>query len=128
MNKKTILIIDDDPTVLHLLKNLLSKNHGYDVIIAHDGKSGLDLTLQERPDLILLDVMMPDISGGEVSKILKENEATRDIPIVFITVLLEAGGKKRIEFDDREYRAVSKPVYLPELLAQIRKAINEANN
>ena len=128
MDKKIILVVDDDPTVTYLLKKLLSKRHGYEVLTANDGNSGLELAQKNLPDLILLDVMMPGKSGGEVSKILQEDEKTKDIPIVFITVLLEAGGKKRIEFNEQEYRAVSKPVYLPELLSQIQKAINEAEN
>lgn len=128
MDGKTILIIDDDPVVLHLLQKKLSQTLGYDILTAQDPDIGLELAVHHCPDLILLDVMMPNKTGGEVAEIFLEMEQTRDIPIIFISVLLDSGGKKRIEVNDHEYRAVSKPIYLPELLAQIRKAINEAEN
>lgn len=126
--KKTILIVDDDSGVLHLLKKRFDTVNLYDVVTAKDGKEGLRIAVEHQPDLIVLDVMMPHQSGGETARLLKENIATRHIPIVFMTVLLEAGGRKRFEINDQEYRAVSKPVYLPELLAQIRKAMNEAEH
>lgn len=128
MTKKTVLIVDDDPSVLHLLKKRFDAANVYDVLTAKDGREGLQRAIERLPDLIVLDVMMPHQSGGETARLLKENAATRHIPIVFMTVLLEAGGRKRFEINDQEYRAVSKPVYLPELLAQIRKAMNEAEH
>jgi len=127
VNHKTILVIDDDPTVLHLLQKKLTQACGYKVLTALDGVSGLELACRCRPDLILLDVMMPEKSGGEVADALSQREETRDIPVIVISVLLDTAGKKRIEINERQYRAVSKPIYLPELLAQIRKALNEAN-
>ena len=128
MQNKTILVVDDDPTVLHLLHKKISQVDGYDVLTAQDGSVGLALAIQHKPDIILLDVMMPEKSGGEVAKMLEEDPDTKDIPIIFISVLLDSAGKKLIEVNEHEYRAVSKPIYLPELLSQIRKAINEANN
>lgn len=125
---KTILVIDDDPTVLHLLKKRLVEAHGYNVLVAPDGKAGLELAIEHKPDLILLDVMMPGKSGGEVAEALSKNAITKEVPVIFISVLLETSGKKRIEINDQQYRAVSKPIYLPELLSQIRKAINESEN
>jgi len=125
---KKILIIDDDATTRHLLKKRLSKSEEYNVLTAENGDVGLQLARQDHPDVILLDVMMPAKSGGEVARLLKEDEITKHIPIVFMTVLLDAGGHKRFEINDQEFRAVAKPVYLPELLAQIRKAINESRH
>lgn len=128
MNRRTILVVDDDPTVLHFLKKRLEALRLYEVLIAHDGQEGFRMACEQRPDLIVLDVMMPRQSGGETAQRLKDHEATQDIPIVFMTMLLEAGGRKRFEINDQEFRAVAKPIYLPDLLAQIRKAINEAEN
>jgi len=125
MENKKILVIDDDATVLQMLQRLLAKAHGYEVAVAQDGLSGYRLACQDKPDLILLDVMLPDKSGGCIARMLSENSATQNIPIVFISVLLDAGGKKRIRINEQEYRAVSKPIYLPDLLSQIRKALNE---
>ena len=128
MNKKRILVIDDDPTVLRLLERKLSEIQGYEVLTAQDGDKGLLLGLQHQPDIILLDIMMPGKTGSEVAEVFSQMDQTKDIPIIFISVFLDSAGKKRIAVNEHEYRAVSKPLYLPELLSQIRKAINEANN
>ena len=125
---KTILVIDDDPTVLHFLTKKLGQVSEYEVLTARNGDIGLQMACQHRPDVILLDVMMPGKSGGEVAKALAENESVKDIPIIFISVLLDSAGKKLIEVNEHEYRAVSKPIYLPQLMSQIRKAINEATH
>jgi len=126
MRKRTILVVDDDPVVLHFLKRRLESLHQYDVLTAKNGKEGLKAAIDFSPDVILMDVMMPEQSGGETVRLLKEQEQTREIPVIFMTVLLEAGGRKRFEINDQEFRAVSKPLYIPELLAQIRKALHEA--
>ena len=124
---KTILVIDDDPTVLHLLEKKLSQAGEYHVLSARDGTSGLNTALARQPDVILLDVMMPDKSGGQVARELAARDETKKIPVIFISVLLDSAGKKRIEINDHEYRAVSKPIYLPALLSQVRRALNEAS-
>jgi len=120
------LIVDDDPGILRLLEKRLPKAHGYEVLTALESRKGFELAKVHRPDLILLDIMIPDQSGGDLAKSLKEEPITKDIPIVFMSVLLEEEGKKRIEIHGHEYRAVAKPIYLPELLSAIRKAINES--
>ena len=128
MSKKMILVIDDDPTVLHLLEKKLSETGDYDVVTAREGKTGLAAARRIRPDLILLDVMIPDKSGGEIAAELSRDEKTKHIPVIFISVLLDSAGKKRIEVNEQEYRAVAKPVYFPALLSQIRRAVNEVNS
>ncbi len=124
--QKKILIVDDDPGILRLLEKCLPKAHGYEVITALESRKGLELARVHQPDLILLDIMIPDQSGGDLAKELREDPKTQQIPIVFMSVLLEEEGKKRIEIHGQEYRAVAKPIYLPELLSTIRKAINES--
>lgn len=128
MDRKQILIIDDDPTVLHFLERKLPEVFDCDVLSARDGTTGLQMADRHRPDLILLDVMMPDQSGGEVASALAAQETLKNIPVVFMTVLLDSAGHKRIELNDQEYRAVAKPVYLPALISQLRKALNEVAN
>ncbi|MEW5894251.1 MAG: response regulator [Candidatus Omnitrophota bacterium] len=125
VNKKRVLVIDDDLTVLRLLEKKLPEAGPYEIITASTGRGGLAEAIHSKPDVILLDVMIPDKNGGEIAHLLSMREETKGIPIIFISVLLEAGGHKRIEFNDHEYRAVPKPLYLPELLAQIRKVVNE---
>lgn len=78
-----LLIVDDDPNSIHLLADIF--NQDYDILFATTGKKALEIASQEKPDLILLDVMMPDIDGYEVCKQLKQNPDTLDIPIIFVT-------------------------------------------
>jgi two-component system cell cycle response regulator DivK len=79
-----ILIIEDNPLNMKLFRDLL-RAQGYQVIEASDGLAGLDLARAEAPDLILLDIHLPDMSGFEVALKLKSDQQTRDIPIVVIT-------------------------------------------
>ena len=86
MDKKTILVIDDAPSNLILLNNLLCKD--YRVKVANSGSRGIKLALaDDAPDLILLDVVMPDLNGFEVCDVLKKNRKARLIPIIFLTTL-----------------------------------------
>ena len=78
-----LLIVDDNPNSIHLLADIF--NQDYDILFATTGKKALEIASQEKPDLILLDVMMPDIDGYEVCKQLKQNPDTLDIPIIFVT-------------------------------------------
>lgn len=79
-----ILVIDDDYVVLDLLKETLLME-GYDVICVSSGLDGLEQLIREKPDLVLLDVMMPDIDGYEMCKKIKECQSTADIPIIFVS-------------------------------------------
>ena len=81
-----ILIVDDIPDNLKVLGELL-KNNGYKVRPVPNGKMALQVAEKEKPDLILLDIMMPDMDGFEVCRRLKENEYLNDIPIIFISAL-----------------------------------------
>lgn len=83
--KETILIVDDLKENIDILVELLSKD--YDVAVALDGRAALEALHENRVDLILLDIMMPDLDGYEVCKILKEDENLKDIPVIFITAV-----------------------------------------
>jgi two-component system, cell cycle response regulator DivK len=83
-HRDCILIIEDNPLNMKLFRDLL-RAQGYQVIEASDGLAGLDLARAENPDLILLDVHLPDVSGLEVAVKLKADQQTRDIPIVVVT-------------------------------------------
>lgn len=86
MDKKTILVIDDTPSNLILLNNLLCKD--YRVKVANSGSRGIKLALgDDAPDLILLDVVMPELNGFEVCDVLKKNRKTQHIPVIFLTTL-----------------------------------------
>ena len=84
MNRPRILIADDTPASLTLLSHVLEPQ-GYEVLAVSSGKDALKLAERAKPDLILLDVMMPGHDGFHVCRTLKAEEATRDIPVIFIT-------------------------------------------
>ncbi len=86
--KKKVAIIEDEPDINELLVYNLEKE-GYAVVRSFDGSEGLKLIRQERPDLILLDLMLPGMDGLEVCQALKQNENTKDIPIIMITAKSE---------------------------------------
>ncbi len=86
--KKKILIIDDEVGLRNLLKFRLV-SFGFDVFSAEDGYAGIEIAKSEKPDLIILDIMMPYFNGIEVCKKLKSDFKTKDIPIVFLSVLAQ---------------------------------------
>ena len=86
---KKILIIDDELSTLKLLKNRLA-SEGYDIVTARDGKSGIAQAEKEKPDLILLDVVLVGSSGYNICKSIKSNEATKAIKVIIFTNKLEA--------------------------------------
>ena len=88
----TILIVDDTPANIGIISDSLEEN-GYSVLVAQDGTEGLQRAELMQPDLILLDVMMPDMDGFEVCRRLKKQPNTRDIPVIFMTALSETEDK-----------------------------------
>jgi len=86
MNKRfKVLAVDDEYVNTQLIKSVLGEE--YDILTALNGHEAIDLTEQCKPDLILLDVMMPDITGFDVCKIIKADERFADIPVIFLTAL-----------------------------------------
>jgi putative two-component system response regulator len=116
--KYTILIIDDATENLYILSELLRPH--YKVLAATSGEVGLRVACDEpTPDLILLDVMMPAMDGYEVLEKLRENPATRDIPVVFLTALAEAAEEERgLEAGAADY--ITKPIVPAVVLARVR--------
>jgi DNA-binding response OmpR family regulator len=82
-----VLIIDDEVDFCYFVKKNLMKEELFDVIIATNGQDGIDLAKNEEPDIILLDLFMPDMPGEDVAAALKENIVTADIPILYVTAL-----------------------------------------
>ncbi len=124
MSKKTkpqILIVDDNPQNLHVLCNTLALK-GYSLIAVKDGNKALEALKTEKPDLILLDVMMPDMNGYEVCRNLKQRTDTKDIPVIFLTVKNDE--EDIIEgFEAGAVDYVKKPFNKAELLARIKTHI-----
>jgi DNA-binding response OmpR family regulator len=81
---KTIVCIEDEPDMIHLIK-LILKRKGYNVIGAHGGKEGLETIYKEKPGLVLLDLMMPEMDGWEVYQQMKADPSTSEIPVIVVT-------------------------------------------
>lgn len=115
--RKTVLIIDDTPANVGLLVDHL-EDHDIRVVVAQDGAEGIKRAQFAQPDLILLDVMMPGLDGFETCRRLKDDERTRDIPVVFMTALTESS-EKVIGFGVGGVDYVTKPFQIEEVLARV---------
>jgi two-component system, OmpR family, response regulator VicR len=117
-----IVYIEDDLEMIDLVKLILSRR-GFDVKGAHGGREGLDVVQQEQPDLILLDLMMPDVDGWDVFQQLKANTQTQNIPVIVITAKAQpidrVLGLHIAKVDDY----ISKPFHPQELIDSVDKVL-----
>ncbi|MDM8528035.1 diguanylate cyclase [Anaerolineales bacterium HSG24] len=118
-NQNVILIIDDNKANIKLLINTLQQ-HGFETITALNGLMGIRRAKFVKPDLILLDIMMPGMDGFETCRRLKNDDATRDTPIIFLTAITDTVNKvKGLEMDAVDY--ITKPFHPTEVLARVNK-------
>lgn len=118
----TILIVDDTPTNLNLLFHVLQRS-GFKVLVAQNGQSALQKVEYAKPDLILLDILMPGMDGFETCQILKSQASTKDTPIIFMTALAETVDKvKGLRLGAVDY--ITKPFQQEEVLARIQLHLN----
>lgn len=121
--KKKILVVDDDKEILMLVSARFSAL-GFQVLLAHNGKEGLKIAETEKPDLILLDVMLPEMDGFEVCSTLKSNPKFKNIPIVMLTGLNQVNDVKiAIEKGANSY--ISKPFDSQQLVDVVERLIKE---
>jgi len=117
MTNKNLLVVDDTEINIDILLELLSDT--YEITVALDGPSALEIVAEEEIDLILLDIMMPNMDGYEVCEILKSNRKTKDIPVIFITAKIDEDSiEKAYDVGGIDY--VTKPFKPKELLARIK--------
>ena len=119
MKPTRILVVDDEPDVVMFIARTLN-SEGFDVISAYDGISALDLAENESPDLILLDIMMPMMSGHEVCEQLKGNAQTQHIPIVCVSSAHNPNARDR-SLEAGAVTLLLKPFSPAELVAQIKR-------
>lgn len=123
--RNTILVVDDQPQNIRLIGTLLREH--YNLLIADNGPKAIETARGKHPDLILLDIMMPDMSGFEVCETLKKDEGTREIPIIFLTAKTETEDILRaFEIGGVDY--VTKPFNALEVLARIRTHLEVKNS
>ena len=113
-----ILIVDDNPSNLKVLYTYL-KNAGFEVLVAEDGQAGIEVVENSQPELILLDVMMPELDGFEVCRRLKKNHLTENIPVIFLTALSETVNKI-VGFEVGGVDYITQPVENAEVVARVK--------
>jgi DNA-binding response OmpR family regulator len=123
--QQKILIVDDDVDTIRLIKMMLAKQ-GYSVVTATDGDKAISVTQIERPDLILMDIMMPDIDGYEVTRKLRNEPSTSHIPIIMFTVKNQLEDKL-LAFDVGADDFISKPSQPRELFAHIKAVLGRSS-
>lgn len=119
MANHKILVVDDEPDVVAMIEATLRAD-GFDVVTAYDGIGALDVVSQERPSLILLDLMMPMMSGYEVCEQLKANPQTQSVPVVCLSSAHSADARAK-SLRAGAVELITKPFLPAELVAQIRR-------
>ena len=123
MEPKKILLVDDSSTVLLMEKMILSKSR-YQLVTACDGQEGLDKAVAERPDLILLDVVMPRMDGFEVCRRIREREEMRGVPVIMVTTRGELSSVETgYQSGCTDY--ITKPINGLELLSKVKNYLGE---
>ena len=118
MERKKILLVDDSKTVL-LMTQMILKKGPYDIVVANDGCEGVEKAVAERPDLILMDLVMPRMNGLEAVRELRQREDTKSIPIIMVTTRGEAENVQAgYESGCTDY--LTKPIDAVALLAKLR--------
>ena len=120
---KTILIVEDEEDHLEIVK-LILEQHNYNLISARDGKEGVDSTLKFLPDLLILDVMLPEMNGYEVCKAIRNNPKTKAIPVIMLSI------RSNPEDIEAAYKVgankyMTKPFNLEELVKEVKRYLGE---
>lgn len=118
MGAKKILLVDDSSTVL-LMEKMLLANEGYELTTASNGREAVKKATSEKPDLILLDVVMPEVNGFEACKQIRAQESTHSIPIIMVTTRSEATNVQ-IGFESGCNDYVTKPINGVELITKVK--------
>ena len=123
---KKILIVDDEAEVIEIVRSKLEAE-GYDVILSHTGRDGLIQARAHLPDLVLMDIVLPDMDGAEVVKELHDHPATIGIPVMFLSGIIsgdEGSGESEITVGGRIYQAIGKPFSYAQLKEKVEKMLS----
>ncbi|MGL4975455.1 MAG: response regulator [Bosea sp. (in: a-proteobacteria)] len=122
--KKTVLIVEDNDLNMKLFNDLLEA-HGYATLKTADGIEALELARAHHPNLILMDIQLPEVSGLEVTKWIKEDDKLRDIPVIAVTAFAMKGDEERIRAGGCE-AYLSKPISVSKFLETVRAFLGPA--
>jgi two-component system cell cycle response regulator DivK len=122
MGPKKILIVEDNELNMKLFHDLLEV-HGYETFQTKDGREALELARTHRPDLILMDIQLPEVSGLEVTKWIKDDDDLRDIPVIAVTAFAMKGDEEKIRNGGCE-AYIAKPISVSTFLETIEKVID----
>lgn len=128
MEKKKILIVDDEVGFTKIIKLNLDFRGGYEVRTENDSLNAFAVTKEFKPDLILLDIKMPGMDGGEVLRQLKADEATKDIPVIFVTALLKKEDQPSADGTIDGQPFLLKPVGTKALVECIKKILSKSDS
>jgi CheY-like chemotaxis protein len=119
--RKRIVLVDDEKDFCYFMQKTLEASGDFDVQTSHEGTEAIKMIKANRPDLVLLDVMMPGISGPDVAAELREYNITKDIPIVFVTAVVQEREIHENEYVIGGWHYLSKPVKTQELITLINR-------
>ena len=124
--KKRILMVDDEPALTRMVKLNLERTGNYEVRTENQGRMAVPAAKEFKPDLILLDVMMPDMGGDEVSILLKEDEELSKIKFIFMTAIVTRDETDAMGSNIGGNEFLAKPVRTDELIAAIERVLGES--
>lgn len=120
---KRILIVEDEKDMAYILVEIL-KGEGFEIDVAYDGEEALSRIKKKKPDLVILDIMLPKLDGRDLLKIVKESEDIRDIPIIMLSAKSEQWDRDTcLRLGAEEY--IEKPLEVTKLLRQVRRTISK---
>jgi len=123
--RKKVLLIDDEEDFCFFVKLNLEKTGKYEVITTTSGTTGLIMASKEHPDLVLLDIIMPDMNGGQVAELLLDDANTKDIPVLFITAIASRSETQSQDGIIGGRMFIAKPVTAEELEIKIDSVLHE---
>ena len=116
-----VLVIDDSKTIRRSAENLLTKE-GCDVITADDGNEAMEMAEEESPDLIIMDIMLPGVSGLDLVRTMKADDKLKDTPIIVVTTMAMAGDQEKIKAAGAD-AYLPKPIQVDEFIEAVRKIL-----
>lgn len=119
---KKILFVDDEIEVVELVKAKL-QNDGYEVVVSHTGREGVIQARAHLPDIILMDIVLPDMDGADAIKELHDHNATVGIPVIFLSGIVGGGQDAELNVGGRSYQAVGKPFTYAQLKSRVEQTL-----